>query len=102
MEHLLGNPTPKESGYECFGSVVFIALQAKQWSLGPESTIEGLVAKVLRAFDEFDPRKIDCGFLALQTCLNDMLEVLNGGNDYKIGHLGKLAILDTSNFCSNR
>ena len=42
----------------------FRALQAKQWSLGPESTIEGLIAtKVLWAFDEFDPRKIDCGFL---------------------------------------
>jgi hypothetical protein len=50
--------------------------------LGRETTIEGLIAKVLRAFDEFDPRKIDCGFLTLQTCLNDMLEV-NGGNDYK-------------------
>ena len=70
----------------------FRALQIKQWNLGPESTIEGLIAKVLRAFDEFDPRKIDCGFLTLQTCLNDMLEV-NGGNDYKIRHLEKLAIL---------
>ena len=67
-------------------------LQAKQWSLGSETTIDGLVAQVLRAFDEFDPRKIDCGFLALQTCLNDMLEA-NGGNDYKIRHLGKQAIL---------
>ena len=70
----------------------FRALQAKQWSLGPQTTIEGLVAKVLWAFGEFDPRKIHCGFLTLQTCLNDMLEV-NGGNDYKIRHLGKLAIL---------
>ena len=61
----------------------FRALQAKQWSLGTETTIDGLVAQVLRAFDEFDPREIDCGFLTLQTCLNDMLEV-NGGDDYKI------------------
>ena len=70
----------------------FRALQSKQWSLGSETTIEGLIAQVLWAFEEFDPRKIDCGFLTLQTCLNDMLEV-NGGNDYKIRHLGKLSLL---------
>jgi hypothetical protein len=61
----------------------FRALQAKQWSLGSETTIDGLIAQVLKAFAEFEPRKIDCGFLMLQTCLNDMMEV-NGGNDYKI------------------
>ena len=70
----------------------FRALQAKQWSLGPETTIDGLIAQVQRAFAEFDPRMIDCGFLTLQTCLNDMLEV-NGGNNYKIRHLGKQAML---------
>ncbi len=61
----------------------FRALQAKQWSLGSETTIDGLIAQVLQAFAEFEPRKFDCGFLTLQTCLNDMMEV-NGGNDYKI------------------
>jgi hypothetical protein len=70
----------------------FRALQAKQWSLGSETTIDGLIAQVLQAFAEFEPRKIDCGFLTLQTCLNDMMEV-NGGNDYKIRHLGKQALL---------
>ncbi len=60
----------------------FRALQAKQWSLGSETTIDGLIAQVLQAFAEFEPRTIDCGFLTLQTCLNDMIEV-NGGNDYK-------------------
>ncbi len=70
----------------------FRALQAKQWSLGSETTFDGLIAKVLQAFAEFEPRKIDCGFLTQQTCLNDMMEV-NGGNDYKIGHLGKQALL---------
>jgi hypothetical protein len=61
----------------------FRALQAKQKSLGSETTIDGLIAQVLQAFAEFEPRKIDCGFLTLQTCLNDMMET-NGGNDYKI------------------
>ena len=63
---------------------LFRAHQAKQRSLGPgETTTGGLIAKALWAFDEFDPRKIDCGFLTLQTCLNDMLEA-NGGNNYTI------------------
>ena len=62
----------------------FRALQArKQWSLGSETTIDGLIAQVLQALTEFEPRKIDCGFLMLQTCFNDMMEV-NGGNDFKI------------------
>ncbi len=70
----------------------FRALQAKQWSLGSETIIDGLITQVLQTFAEFEPRKIDCGFLMLQTCLNDMMEV-NGGNDYKIRHLGKQALL---------
>lgn len=70
----------------------FRALQAKQWSLGSETTIDGLIAQVLAAFRDFDPRKIDCGFLTLQTCLNDMLEA-HGGNNFKIRHLGKQSIL---------
>jgi hypothetical protein len=70
----------------------FRALEAKQWSLGSETTIDGLIVHVLQLFAEFEPRKIDCGFLWLQTCLNDMMEV-NGGNDYRIQHLGKQALL---------
>jgi hypothetical protein len=67
VEHLLRETTCQESRYERVGSVVFRALQAKQWSLGSETTIDGLIAQVLQAFAEFKPRKIDCGFLTLQT-----------------------------------
>ena len=77
----------------CWICFFFRALQAKQWSLGSETTIDGLlITQVLRAFGEFEPRRIDCGFLTLQTCLNDMMDV-NGGNDYKVRHFGKQAIL---------
>ena len=51
-----------------------------------------LVARVLQAFQDFESRKIDCGFLTLQGCLNDMLEV-SGRNDYKIRHMGKQVLL---------
>ena len=67
----------------------FQALQAKQWSLGSETTIDELVAQVLQAFRDFEPRKIDCGFLILQGCLNDMLEVNGRNNNYKIWRMGK-------------
>ena len=60
--------------------------------MGSETTIDGLIAQVLRVFVEFEPRKIDCRFLTQQTCLNDMMEV-NRGNDYKLQHIGKQALL---------
>ena len=55
----------------CTNTQTVKSVQATQWSLGPETTIEGLIAKMLQALDEFNPRKIDCGFLTLQTCLNE-------------------------------
>ena len=42
----------------------------------------------MRAFREFEPRKIDYAFLTLQCCLDDILVKL-GGNNYKIRHMGK-------------
>jgi hypothetical protein len=60
--------------------------------LGSETKVDGLIAQVLQTFAEFEPWKIDCGFLTLQTCLNGMMEV-NGGNDHKIRHLGKQSLL---------
>ena len=41
-------------------------------------------------YEDLSNAKVQCTFPT--TCLNDLLEV-NGGNDYKIRHLGKLAIL---------
>ena len=70
----------------------FRALQAAQWSLGSETTIDGLIAQTLQAFAEFEPQKIDFGFLTLQSCLDDIL-TCNRGNDYKLRHIGKSAML---------
>jgi hypothetical protein len=47
---------------------------------------------VLQAFAGLKPsRKIDCDFLALQGCSNDMKVIR--GNDYAIHHLGKQGLL---------
>ena len=47
---------------------------------------------MLRAFREFEPRKIDFGFLTLQTVLDDIL-CHHGGNEFKISHIGKDRLL---------
>ena len=70
----------------------FRALQSLQWSLGSETTIDGLIRQTLRAFREFEPRLIDFGFLTLQCCLDDILKTY-GGNDYKIRHMAKATLL---------
>ena len=70
----------------------FRALQSKQWSLGSETTIDRLINQVLHAFRDFEPQKINFGFLTLQCCLDDMMAA-NGGNDYRIRHMGKEVML---------
>jgi hypothetical protein len=42
----------------------------------------------MRAFQEFEPRKIDYDFLTVQCCLDDILVKL-GGSNYKIRHMRK-------------
>lgn len=69
------------------------ALQSSQWAHGVyETTVDGLIHQVLRAFDEFEPRKIEFGFLTHQCCLNEILAI-HGNNDYKIPHIGKASLL---------
>ena len=51
------------------------------------------IAQVLRAYDEFDPRKIEFGFLTLQCCLDEIIMCSNGGNQYKIPHMNKARLL---------
>jgi hypothetical protein len=54
--------------------------------------IDGLFAQVMRAYNEFCPRKIDFCFLTLNSCLDEIL-ASNGGNTYSIPHMGKAARL---------
>jgi hypothetical protein len=48
----------------------FRALQSAQWDHGFAINIDGLIMQVNRAYDKFCPRKIDFGFLMLQSCLD--------------------------------
>lgn len=63
-----------------------------QWDEGYQVTIDGLIGQVERAFESFDPRSIDKGFLTLQTCM-DEIQQIHGDNAYKIPHIGKDSIL---------
>jgi hypothetical protein len=66
----------------------FRALQSEQWRDGFETTADGLIAQVRRAWDRFDPEKIDANFITLQSCLGEIL-LDQGGNIYDIPHVGK-------------
>ena len=46
----------------------FRVLQSEQWQSCVEDTIEGLIAQVLRTFEQFTERKNVYGFLRLQCC----------------------------------
>jgi hypothetical protein len=69
----------------------FRALQSDQWNHGFATTVDGLIAQVLTAFEEFDPRKLEFGFLTHQCCLNMILETF-GSNEYTIPHIGKKSL----------
>jgi hypothetical protein len=70
----------------------FRALQSKQWDNGFALEIDGLIEQVNRAYKDFPSQKIDFGFITLQSCLQEIL-LSNGGNEYKIPHIGKERLL---------
>ena len=49
---------------------------------------EELIKSVEKAYGEYPWRKLNCVWLTLQSCLNMIIEN-DGGNDYKIPHMGK-------------
>jgi hypothetical protein len=70
----------------------FRALQSTQWDNGFAWEIDGLIAQLTRAYEEFHPWKIDFGILTLQSCLKEIL-LSNGGNNYQIPCMGKEMLL---------
>jgi len=66
----------------------FRALQSLQFSKQPATTIDGLIANVMAAWNEYEPRKINYVFLTHQTCMEEII-LANGDNNYSIPHMGK-------------
>jgi len=70
----------------------FRSLQARQWDHGYARNTDELIVQVQSAYQEFNPRKIDFGFLTLQCCINEILEC-QGDNKYSIPHMAKESLL---------
>ena len=47
-----------------------------------------MIKSVEKAYGEYPYRKLNCVWLTFQSCLNMIIEN-DGGNDYKIRHMGK-------------
>jgi hypothetical protein len=71
---------------------MFVQQQSTQWNNGYASEIDGLIEQVIRPYNKFPPRKIDFGFLTLQSCLQEII-LFNGENTNKIPHMGKGSLL---------
>jgi hypothetical protein len=71
----------------------FASIQTMQWGLEPATTIDGLIANVIRAWENYPARTLDRVWLTHMSCLNEIVECY-GGNFYKIPHLGKTNLVD--------
>lgn len=70
----------------------FRALQTEQWKKDQAKNIDELIAQVEQAYRDFDPRKIEKGYVTLQSVLEEII-LCNGDNNYRIPHLKKDAYL---------
>jgi hypothetical protein len=57
-----------------------------------QTNLDELIMRVEQAYETFEPKKLDLGFLTLQCCINDAL-CNYGNNNYVIRHMGKEAML---------
>jgi hypothetical protein len=66
----------------------FRALQTEQWKFQQATNVDELITQVERAYMEFDPRKIEKGYVTLQSVLDEII-LSNGDNNYRIPHMKK-------------
>ncbi len=66
----------------------FASLSADYWQQTPATNIDELIANVNRAFEEYDPKKLNRIWLTHGSVMNQILET-NGDNNYNIAHLRK-------------
>ena len=66
----------------------FRALQTNYWGIGFARNVDELVANVHKAFADYDAMTLDRIWVTAASVLDHII-MCNGGNDYKIPHLGK-------------
>jgi hypothetical protein len=66
----------------------FASIQAIQWEQEPATSINGLIANVLRAWDLYNPMTLERVWLTHQAVCSEIIAA-NGDNDYDLPHIGK-------------
>eukprot|EP00977_Amphora_coffeiformis_P022795 scaffold11518_cov123-Amphora_coffeaeformis.AAC.1 len=66
----------------------FRSLQTDYYKLKRGRSLDSIIENVLKAFKEYDPKKLERIWITHQSVCNQILMV-NGSNDYDIPHLGK-------------
>jgi hypothetical protein len=66
----------------------FASLQAEQWKNPPRFKIDDLINDVMKAWNGYNPSKLDKVFLTHQACMDKCISKY-GDNNYRIPHLGK-------------
>jgi hypothetical protein len=70
----------------------FRSLQSDYWAMGFALNIDDMISKVGQAFTDYEPRKLEKGWVTLASVLDEVLKC-DGDNDFKIPHMGKDKIL---------
>jgi hypothetical protein len=69
------------------------SLQSDYWAMGfAQDIIDDMISKVGQAFDDYELRKLENGWVTLASVLDEVLKC-DGNNDFKIPHMGKDRIL---------
>jgi hypothetical protein len=68
--------------------LAFFRMIDSKHKLNCPNTLEELIDSVYKAFEEMSYVSLNKAFITLQSCMNEIIEC-NGGNDYKIPHMGK-------------
>ena len=75
---------------------LFRSWQSDYYKLKRARTIDGLIANVIKAWVDYDPKKLNRIFLTHQACMDEILKC-NGDNTYQLPHLQKSIIEKSGN-----
>jgi hypothetical protein len=73
----------------------FASIQSIQWQSEPATTIDGLIVSVMTAWQQYNPRTLECVWITHQACLNEVIACY-GDNTYQLPHLGKHNLRDAN------
>jgi len=69
----------------------FNSLQAATWKLKRANTIDGLIANVIQAWNDYNPETLNQIWLSHQAVLDEIIQS-DGANDFNLPHKRKLVL----------